>query len=179
MFDYLTKCYEREYDDCVVTDATLKGAYGVPLLTLGTLRMLLARHLMFDDLEDMNGISKETNRLFYHNFIDYLTLLSNEIIHLPMTDVELKHVSDFYSKLGLPGCAGSADCVHLFWDKCPTPLVRQCRGKGKYPSVVFQVVVSHPKRSCQSPKYTCWDATTTKRLQGMTPQSAASEQART
>jgi hypothetical protein len=36
---------------------------------------MLARDLMFDDLEDMNGISKETNRLFFHNFIDYLALL--------------------------------------------------------------------------------------------------------
>jgi hypothetical protein len=64
MFDYLTKRYEKEYDDCAVTDATLKGAHGFPLLTLGTLHML-ARDLMFDDLEDMNGISKETNRLFF------------------------------------------------------------------------------------------------------------------
>jgi hypothetical protein len=140
IFDYLTKQYEKEYDDCAVTDATLKGAHGVPLLTLGTSRML-ARDLLFDDLEDMNGISKEMNPLFFHNFIGYLTLLANEFIHIPTT-----HVLDFYSKLGLPGCAGLADCVHLFWDKCPTPLVSQCRGKEKYPSMVFQVVVSHTKR---------------------------------
>jgi hypothetical protein len=56
-------------------------------------------------------------------------------------------VSHFYEKIGLPGCAGSADCVHLFWDKCPAPLVSQCRGKEKFPSVVFQeVVASHTKR---------------------------------
>jgi hypothetical protein len=43
---------------------------------------------------------------------------------LPMTTDELKHMSHFYEKLGLPGCAGSADCVYLFLDKCPAPLVR-------------------------------------------------------
>jgi hypothetical protein len=62
MFDYLTKRYQKEYNDCAATDATLKGAHGVPLLTLGTLRMF-ARDLIFDDLEDVNGISKATNRL--------------------------------------------------------------------------------------------------------------------
>jgi hypothetical protein len=145
MFDYFTKRYEKEYEVRAPTDATSKGVIGVPLLALGTLR-ILARDLTFDDLEDMNGISKETNRLFFHNFIGYLATLSNEFIHLPTTDVELKHVADFYRQLGLPGCAGSADCVHLFWDKCPTLLVSQCRGKEKFPSVVFQVVVSHTKR---------------------------------
>jgi hypothetical protein len=63
MFDYFTKRYEKEYEVRAPTDATSKGAIGVPLLALGTLR-ILARDLMFDDLEDMNGISKETNRLF-------------------------------------------------------------------------------------------------------------------
>jgi hypothetical protein len=126
------------------------------------------------------ALERQISRLFCHNFIDYLASLeASKFIHLPTTDDELKHVSDFYSKLGLPGCAGSADCVYLFWDKeCPTPLVSQCRGKEKLPSVVFQVVVSHTKRIL-SISQIHMGCNKINKLQGMIQQLAAFEQART
>jgi hypothetical protein len=54
---------------------------------------------------------------------------------------------DQYIIVGLPGCASSVDCVHVFWDACPpAPLQIRCKGKEKYPTLVFEVVVSHIKK---------------------------------
>ena len=29
---------------------------------------------------------------------------------------------DIYERMGLPGCIGSADCVHIKWDRSPVYL---------------------------------------------------------
>lgn len=145
LFNYNCEHYEKHFEDRGIKDATGKKRYGIRILALGTLRML-GRDIVFDDLEDLNGISSETNRVFFHGFVGSLSARAKEFIKLPETEEELKHVSGLYEKLGLPGCAGSADCVHLFWDRCPANLVSQCRGKEKYPSVVFQVIAAHTKK---------------------------------
>ncbi len=72
--------------------------------------------------------------------------IRERLIVLPRTVEELQIVSDLYRIVGLPGCAGSADCVHIFWDNCPANLQSRCKGKEKFPSVVFQVVASHTKK---------------------------------
>ena len=48
--------------------------------------------------------------------------------------------------LGLPGCLGSIDCVHLVWNNCPVGITSQCKGKEKCPTVAFQVVVTHTRK---------------------------------
>jgi hypothetical protein len=48
--------------------------------------------------------------------------------------------------VGLPGCVASGDCVNVFWDAWPAPLQTRCKGKEKYPTLVFvEVVSSHTK----------------------------------
>jgi hypothetical protein len=71
LFNYNCVRYEQECEDRGVQDATGKKSYGVRILALGTLRML-GRDIMFDDLEDLNGISSETNRKFFHGFVTSL-----------------------------------------------------------------------------------------------------------
>ena len=57
--------------------------------------------------------------------------------------------------LGLPGCLGSIDCVHLVWNNCPVGITSQCKGKEKVPTLAFQVVVSHTRKilSCSQAFY--------------------------
>ena len=62
---------------------------------------------------------------------------------LPETAEEIKHVEGLYNILGLPGCIGSIDCVHIPWEKCPASLHSSCKGKEGYPMLAFEVVVSH------------------------------------
>lgn len=49
--------------------------------------------------------------------------------------------------MGLPGCLFSCDVVHIAWDiMCPAQLRSAFAGKEGYPSVAFQVSVTHSKR---------------------------------
>ena len=48
--------------------------------------------------------------------------------------------------MGFPGCIGSMDVTHIYWDKCPEALRFLCKGKEGKPTVAFQAVVEHTKR---------------------------------
>ena len=48
--------------------------------------------------------------------------------------------------MGLPGCIGSTDCVHVKWDRCPTKLTNLCKGKEGYPTLVFSCMVDYKRR---------------------------------
>lgn len=145
MFDHICRRYSLEGDPRAAHDGTKKEKADVRLLALGTFRQI-ARDLTFDDLEDLNGISKTANRAFFKLFIPWLASLAPEHIKLPMTAQEIEHVTNLYRRLGIPGCVGSVDCVHVFWDKCPANLQSRCKGKDKFPSLVFEVIASHTKK---------------------------------
>ena len=51
-----------------------------------------------------------------------------------------------YRRIGLPGCAGSTDCVHIGWDRCPAELRSVCVGKEGFPTVSYEVTVDHNKK---------------------------------
>jgi hypothetical protein len=133
MFVHLCLRYEGKADDQKSYDATGKTKHDVRLLALGTFR-LIARDLVFDDLEELNGISATANHGFFFSFLPWLTGLANLYIVIPRTDQELQHVSALYRLIGIPGCAGSADCIHVFCDVCPAHLQSRCKGKENFPS---------------------------------------------
>ena len=45
-----------------------------------------------------------------------------------------------YTARGLPGCIGSADCVHIAWDRCPAMYKNMFCGKEGFCSVAYEVV---------------------------------------
>lgn len=51
-----------------------------------------------------------------------------------------------YARMGLPGCIGSTDCVHLKWDRCPIGITNLCKGKEGYPSLSYSCTVDHHRR---------------------------------
>jgi hypothetical protein len=114
MLVHLCQRYECKADD----DRESHGArgtkkYDVHFLSLDTFRLIVI-YLVFDDPEELNVISATSNHAFFYSFVPWLARLANLSIVLPRTDEELKDISPLYIVVGLPGCAGSANCIHMF-----------------------------------------------------------------
>ena len=118
----------------------------VELLVLDSLR-LLGSGCTYDLAEECTNVAQGTIRLFFQNtFCKWGRALSRDLVKLPETEEQLRHVVGLYERIGLPGCVGSVDCVHLVWDKCPAGYLSQCKGKEKHATLAFQAVVLHTKR---------------------------------
>ena len=113
------------------------------LLVLASLR-LLASGCTIDFVEVCTNVSVCTIRDFFQKkFCRWGRELSRKLVKMPETEEEVRHVVGLYERIGLPGCVGSVDCVHLTWDKCPAGLLSKCKGKEQHATLAFQAVVSH------------------------------------
>ncbi|KAL7462574.1 hypothetical protein ACHAXS_002959 [Conticribra weissflogii] len=45
-----------------------------------------------------------------------------------------------YKKVGLPGCGGSIDVVHVKWSNCPAGDFNRCKGKESFPLLAREVI---------------------------------------
>ena len=143
-------------------------ASGNPVIPLKLLVLACLRHMgsgcPFDLLMELTCIHEETIRRFFHNkFCIWGVRAADESIRLSKHEEELLHVMGLYKKLGLPGCVGSIDCVHIVWEKCRAGLHNQCKGKEDHPTLVFEVVASHTKRILSVSQY-FWGATNDKTI---------------
>ena len=122
-----------------------RDPYPIELKVLGVLRVL-AKGSTFDQIYELNNISAETNRIFFHSFCaKAVEVLGPTWISIPRTDDELSPILTMYAKNGFPGCVGSIDCVHIRWDNCPAKWRNMYRGKGAHPTISYEVTVSHDK----------------------------------
>ena len=64
--------------------------------------------------------------------------IKEEFVYMPRDMEE-------YTEMGLPGCVGSVDCVHIGWDMCPTQLQNMYKGKEGYPSIAYEVICTSRK----------------------------------
>jgi hypothetical protein len=71
MLIHLFQRYECDADDCKIHDARGTKKHDVPPLALGSFR-LIARHCVFDDLEELHGIRATANRAFFCSFVPWL-----------------------------------------------------------------------------------------------------------
>ena len=86
-------------------------------------------------------------RTFFHKFVAwFVERYYDTWVKWPETEDELRHCEQLYARQGLPGCIASMDGVHLAWDNTPAPASAQHRGKEGYPTLVFNVCVSHTRR---------------------------------
>ena len=143
-------------------------AKGEPKIELELLVMAALRYLgsgcPFDLLEELTCIGAGTiNKFFHHLFCVWGARASEVHIRLPENDEELQHVMGLYEKLGLAGCAGSMDCVHFVWDKCPAGLNAVCKGKEKHPTLAFELIASHTKKILSVSQF-FWGATNDKSI---------------
>jgi len=55
-------------------------------------------------------------------------------------------MSKYYGDVGLPGCCGSMDVVHVKWSSCPTEDHNHVKGKAGYPTLEFQCITDYNRR---------------------------------
>ena len=79
---------------------------------------------------------------FCNNFVENYY---DKYIYRP-TGEKLAKMMKIYSRMGLPGCIGSTDCVHLKWYRCPVGLTNLCKGKEGFPSLSYSCTVDHHRR---------------------------------
>lgn len=137
-------------------EADIAGRRTIPLelKVLGVLR-IIGRNWCVDDVNEASFISERGMNRFFHDFCEnFVRHFWNMYVKTPSGD-DLDEMMSVYAKLGIPGCVGSIDCVHLKWDKCPAWLLNECKGKEGYPSLVYEVCVDHMRRirSCTNEFY--------------------------
>ena len=107
---------------------------------------MLGRGWCIDDVCESSIISEETMRSSFHTFNKQFTQnYYSEYVQIPTGDELLKTMS-IYDSMGLSGCIGSMDGVHIMWDKCPVSMTNLCKGKEKIPTLVYNAAVSHTGR---------------------------------
>lgn len=127
-------------------DVTGRKALSLELKILGALRVL-GRSSTFDCIAELTNSSAEVHRTFFHQFCSVINRhFFNIYIKPPQNQEEIQRITSVYEKLGLPGCIGSVDCVHIHWDKCPAKHKNLYKGKEGYPSVSYEVVCDHTHR---------------------------------
>ena len=135
--------------EIVVPTRRLKTRFSVQtkaeLHVLGAL-CVLAHGLPFQVISTYSNISKEEHRLFFHKFINYFFDNHRDYIYLPRDGDELRSVSRKYHEVGLPGCMGSKDVVHVKWSRAPAGDFNRCKGKESYPTIAFQCVSNFERR---------------------------------
>ena len=62
------------------------------------------------------------------------------------TPEEIAISTNIYERLGLPGCVGSTDCVHVRWERCPAGIRSNHKGKEGYATLSYEVTVDHQKK---------------------------------
>lgn len=93
------------------------------LKVLGVLRVL-GRGWLFDDVAEATKMDQSTVRRFFHNFCaTFVDDFFHTYVHMPAPgSQDLRNVMNVYATVGLDGCVGSVDCVHLAWGRCPYSL---------------------------------------------------------
>jgi hypothetical protein len=69
--------------------------------------------------------------------------MRDEYIKLPANVTELNSVTCYYKFIGLPGCIGLNNVLHIKWNNCPTGDHNRAKGKEGYPSLRFQCITDY------------------------------------
>jgi len=84
--------------------------------------------------------------LFFFDFLAAMVDMKDEYVFLPRNLTELRRMSKYYDEVGLPGCCGSMDVVHVKWLSCPTGDHNRAKGKAGYPTLAFQCITDYTHR---------------------------------
>jgi Plant transposon protein len=146
--DLLQKCKEKKlfgehslkrFDCC----GSSICPYAIKLL--GVLR-ILGRNWCCDDVAEATGMGESTIRRGFLEFCsNFVSNYYDAYIYRPVGE-NLTRMMNIYSRMGLPGCIGSTDCVHLKWDRCPVSLTNLCKGKEGFPTLSYSCTVDHHRR---------------------------------
>ena len=117
----------------------------IEIKLLGVLR-ILGRNWSFDDVAEATGMGETTVRRSFMQFTRNFAINNYDSYVYKPEGEKLIKVMNVYSRMGLPGCVGSTDVVHVKWDRCPVRLYHLCKGKEGFPTLAYSVVVDHHRR---------------------------------
>jgi len=109
------------------------------LLVMSSL-YVLGRGTSFCSLRPLCHISTSECRIFFEIFLNAMMDTHDEFISMPKNATELLPIARNYEKVGLPGCCGSMDVVHVRWSQCPTGDMNRAKEKETFPSLTFESV---------------------------------------
>ena len=126
-------------------DITGRTLCPVEIKLLSVLR-ILGRNWNFDDIAEATFMGESTARRAFHTFCEnFVREYYSIYVYRPVGE-KLFKVMKVFEQMGLPGCIGSTDCVHLKWDRCPVGLAQLCSGKEGYPTLAYSCTVDHHHR---------------------------------
>ena len=88
------------------------------LLVMSSL-YLLGTGAAFRSCRALCSICTSEVRKFFYVFLNAIVDMKDEYVCMPTNLAELNRVSKCYDMVGLPGCMGSIDVVHVKWANCP------------------------------------------------------------
>jgi len=97
----------------------------------------------FRSLRPLCHISTSEFRLFFEIFLNAMMDMRDEFISMPKNATELLPIARNYENVGLPGCCGSMDIVHVHWSQCPVGNMNRAKGKETFPSLAFECVTDY------------------------------------
>lgn len=138
-------------DDLVVQnqDQFKRESIPIELKVLGVLRVL-GRNSTFDCIAELTNSDEETHRKFFHAFnMFFVREYYNAFVSPPKDIEDVQRITNNFSQVGLPGCVGSIDCVHIPWERCPQIHKNMYIGKEGNNSNTYIIVTLH------NTKYAC------------------------
>ena len=126
------------------TRGSKPGPKPVPLsLKILCVLRVLALGVPFDTCREW-GVAPNTANSFFNVFVPwFVEHIYPEEVRIPRTVEEMVKHMEVFSKCGFVGCILSHDGVHLAWDRAPVLTYHDHRGKEGYPTVAYNVCVSH------------------------------------
>jgi Plant transposon protein len=143
ILDFAIELWWPDWNELKV-DAFFRPVSNLELKLLGCLNVL-GHGADHSSVGLQTNISEETHRMFFVDWISKMASVKEKFIYMPHEKLELDVVMDEYKSLGLPGCIGSVDVVHIGWDKCPVQHTQMYKGKEGYPTVAYQAICTSRK----------------------------------
>ena len=128
-----------------VADVAKRNICPIEIKLLAVLR-ILGRSWNFDDIAEATLMGETTARRAFHTFCENFVMEFYDIYVCRPVGDKLVKVMSVFAQMGLPGCIGSTDCVHLKWDRCPVDIAQLCSGKEGYPTLAYSFTVGHHRR---------------------------------
>ena len=91
------------------------------------------------------NISEEVHRKFFMQWTGLMASVKHLFIYMPQEEAQLRFIMEEYRDMGLPGCVGSVDCVHVGWDQCPVQYSNMYKGKEGYTFIAYEVISTSRK----------------------------------
>ena len=127
-------------------DAVGRPPVPLELKILGALRMV-AKGCCFDAIAELSSMGGSTMQQFFHKFWErFVQHYKSTVIKYPRTAEEASEILEDFRLAGFPGAVGSVDVTHVHWLRCPAGLQNLYTGKEGYPSVAYEVVVTHRRK---------------------------------